>query len=101
MGMTSTSAVMPCCPQKSSISWVSAIPPIGDPERLRRAHDQAERRDGERLLRRAHHGKVAIAAQQIDVRIDVVIGGDSIENEVKAAGVLLHLVRILRDDDLI
>src|SRR5262245_17712553 len=35
-GMTSTWAVMLCSPQKSSISWVSAMPPMGDPERLRR-----------------------------------------------------------------
>ena len=34
--MTSTSAVMLCLPQKSSISCVSAIPPISEPERLRR-----------------------------------------------------------------
>src|ERR1700704_3610772 len=36
MGMTSTSAVMLCAPQKSSISWVSAMPPMAEPERLRR-----------------------------------------------------------------
>ena len=34
--MTSTSAVMLCLLQKSSISCVSAIPPISEPERLRR-----------------------------------------------------------------
>src|SRR6516165_10493013 len=31
--MTSTSAVTLCSPQKSSISWVSAMPPMGDPDR--------------------------------------------------------------------
>src|SRR6266852_3710712 len=53
-------------------------------------HDQAERGNGERLLRRADEGDVAIAAQQIDVSANVVIGGDSVENEVEAASVLLH-----------
>ncbi len=56
---------------------------------------------GERLLRRADERDVAIAAQQIDVGVDVVIGGDSVENEVEAAGVLLHLVGIPREDDLV
>src|SRR6058998_2615837 len=36
IGMTSISAVMLCLPQKSSISCVSAMPPIIEPERLRR-----------------------------------------------------------------
>src|SRR5580704_4864540 len=36
IGMTSTSEVMLCAPQKSSISWVSGRPPMGEPERLRR-----------------------------------------------------------------
>jgi len=36
MGMTSTSAVMLCAPQKLSISWVSGMPPMNEPERLRR-----------------------------------------------------------------
>jgi hypothetical protein len=31
MGMTSTSAVIGCAPQKSSISWVSGIPPMLEP----------------------------------------------------------------------
>ena len=30
------SQAMPLAPQKSSISWVSAMPPISDPERFRR-----------------------------------------------------------------
>src|SRR5438105_3828615 len=34
--MTSTSAVMLCLPQKSSISWVSAMPPMAEPEKPRR-----------------------------------------------------------------
>ena len=64
-------------------------------------HNQAECGYVERLLRRADEGDVAVAAQQIDVSVDVVIGSDSVEDEVEAAGVLLHLVRIARDDDLV
>ena len=90
-----------CAPQKSSISWVSGMPPMGEPERLRRPNNKAEGRDGERLLRRADQGDVAVAAQQVDVGVDVVIGGDGVEDEVEAAGVLLHLVGIAGDDDFI
>ena len=64
-------------------------------------HDQPEGRNRQRLFRRANEGEVAVAAQQIDVCLDVMFGGDSIENEIEAAGVLLHLVCIFRDDDLI
>jgi len=46
-------------------------------------------------------GDVAIATQQIDVSVDVVIGGDSVENEIEAASVLLHLICIFRDNDLV
>ena len=39
--------------------------------------------------------------EQVDVGVDVVIGGDGVEDEVEAAGVLLHLVRIAGDDDFV
>ena len=65
------------------------------------AHDQAEGRDGQRLLRRADEGDVAVAAEQVDVGVDVVIGGDGVEDEVEAAGVLLHLVGVAGDDDFV
>lgn len=42
IGMTSTSAVMLCLPQKSSISWVSRIPPMSKPERLCRPNKRAK-----------------------------------------------------------
>src|SRR5439155_26399989 len=65
------------------------------------AHDQPECCNGERLFRRADERDVAIAAQQIDVSAYVVIRGDSVENEVEAASMFLHFVRIPRDDDLV
>ena len=42
IGMTSTSAVILCLPQKSSISWVSLIPPMRDPEILLRPKIRAK-----------------------------------------------------------
>ena len=53
------------------------------------AHDEGEGRDGQRLFRRADQGDVAISAEQVDVGVDVVIGGDGVEDEVEAARVLL------------
>ena len=98
--MTSTSEVMLCSPQKSSISCVSAIPPIGEPERLS-AEDQAEGRNRERLFRCADQRDVAVATEQTDIGVDVVIGSNCVENEVKAIGVLLHFVGIAGDNDFI
>jgi hypothetical protein len=65
------------------------------------AHDQAEGRDAQRLLRSADKGKVAFAAEQVDIGIDVVIGGNRIENEIEAACVLFHFVGVSRDDDFV
>ena len=48
-------------------------------------HDQAKRRNSQRRLWRADKGEVAIAAQQIEVGIDVVIGGDSVEDKIEAS----------------
>ena len=99
--MTSTSAVMLCAPQKSSISWVSAMPPMGEPERLRRPKMRPNAATARGFWRRADEGDVAVAAQKLDVGVDVVIGGDGVEDEVEAAGVLLHLVGIAGDDDFV
>ena len=53
------------------------------------------------FCRRADQRDVAVDAEQIDVGVDVVIGGDGIEDEVEAAGVLLHLVGVAGDDDFV
>ena len=65
------------------------------------AHEQAEGRDGERLFRCADERNVAVAAEQVEVGVDVVVGGDGVEDEVEAAGVLLHLIGIARDHDFV
>ena len=44
-------------------------------------------------------GDVSVATEQVEVGVDVVIGGDGIEDEVQAASVLLHLLSIGEDDD--
>ena len=61
------------------------------------SEQQTEGGDGERLRRRADKGEITIQAEQVDIGIDIVIGGDGIEDEVEAAGVLLHLVGMTRD----
>ena len=65
------------------------------------SEQKAEGCDGKRLRRRADEGKVAIAAEELDVRVNVVIGGDGVKDEVKAASVLLHLVGIAGNDDFV
>src|SRR5208283_5874845 len=65
------------------------------------SEQQAHGSDGERLRRCADEGKVAVAAEELDVRVNVVIGGDGVENEIEAAGVFLHLAGIARDHDFV
>ena len=63
-------------------------------ERAREAaagEDEAEDGDGKWLFRGAHHSEVAVAAKLADEGVDVVFGGNGVENEVEAAGVLRHL----------
>jgi len=101
MGITSTSEVMLCRPQKSSISWVSRQAANGRAGKAATRHDEAECGQGQRLFRRANQRDVAVAAEQVDVGVDVVVGGDGIQDEVEAAGVLRHFVGIAGEDDLI
>ena len=65
------------------------------------SHDEAERGDGEGLFRRADQCDVAIAAQKLNVGVDVVIRRDGVEDEVEAVGVLLHLVRVAGNHDFV
>ena len=64
-------------------------------------HDQSEGGDAQRLFWSADQRDVAVEAQQVDVGVDVVLGRDGVENEIKTAGVFLHFVGVARDDDLI
>ena len=41
------------------------------------------------------------SAEQVEIGVDVVIGGNGIEDEVEAARVLLHLVGIAGNDDFV
>ena len=65
------------------------------------AKDQAKGRYGHRFVRCADERERAIGDEEIEVGVDVVIGGDGVEDEVKAANVLLHLVRVASEDDFI
>src|SRR5207249_487721 len=64
-------------------------------------NDEAECRDAQRLRRSADKRKIALDAEQVDVGVDVVVGGDGVENEIEAALVLFHLVGVARDNDFV
>ena len=90
------SEVMLCLPQKSSISCVSSMPPMSEPAMALRPDDQGE--DAGRRVRRGRdadqaHGAVTLEA--VDERVEVVRGGDGVEDEVEAAGVRRHVVGVL------
>src|SRR6516225_139581 len=65
------------------------------------AEEQVERIDGQRLFRRSHQAHRSVAAQQIQVSVDVMLCRDAIQNKVEAARVLQHRVRVLRDHHLV
>src|SRR5215213_943320 len=63
--------------------------------------NERERCNRKRLRWRADKRECAVAREQSQISIDVVRGGNRVENEVETAGVLFHLVRISRDNDFI
>ncbi len=56
---------------------------------------------GKRLFRCADEDEVAVAAEEAEIGVDVVVGGDAVEDEIEAAGVLRHLVGVAGDDDFV
>jgi hypothetical protein len=63
--------------------------------------NQVESSDSERLRRSTDEGQVAITSEQFEIRVDVVIGRDGVENEIEAIFVLLHLIGVAGHDDFI
>src|SRR5687768_8559344 len=57
--------------------------------------------DDKRFRRCADKGYVAVAAKELDVGVNVVFGRDSVEDEVKAAGVLLHLISMTGNNNVV
>ena len=51
--------------------------------------------------RDADEAERAVEPQEVEVRVDVVCGGDAVQDEVEAAGVLAHGFGVFGDDDLI
>lgn len=58
---------------------------MGEPERLRRPRMRPNAETAMGFLGCADKGDVAVAAEEVDIRVDVVIGGDGVEDEVEAA----------------
>src|SRR5689334_14822826 len=53
------------------------------------------------MFRRPDQGEVAVTLEQVDVGVDIVVGGYGVENEVEGTGMFLHLFSIGRDDDFV
>src|SRR6202022_1063437 len=67
----------------------------GRPGQAAAAKEKSEGGDRQRFLGCAHQAEVAVAAKKVDIRVDVVLSGDGVEDEVEAAGVLGHLVSVV------
>ncbi len=77
------------------------MPPMGEPERLRRPKMRLKAETGSGFSGAPTRHRVAIAAQKAEIGIDVVVGGDGIEDEVEAAGMLCHLIRVAGEDNFV
>src|SRR6185312_5830950 len=65
------------------------------------SEDEVEGGDREWLFRCPHKAQVAVVAQKTEQAVDVVVGGDGVENEVEAARMLGHLVGIAGEHNFI
>ena len=83
---------MLCFPQKSSISWVSAMPPMLEPEKVRLPMIRANAGTASGFEGAPDERYPACYAEEGEVCGDVVVGRNVVEEEVEGAGVLLHLV---------
>ncbi len=63
-------------------------------------HQQREGGDRLGVFRRADQAERAVALQEVEIGVDVVVGRDAVEDEIERLGMRLHLVGVLRDDDL-
>jgi H+-translocating NAD(P) transhydrogenase subunit beta len=59
------------------------------------AHDQTDRGNGQRLLGNPNQTHRPVPLQQLQIRIDVMLGRDRIDDEIKAPGMGTHRIRIL------
>src|ERR1051325_4021578 len=89
----SMSQVMPRSAQKSSISWVSAMPPISEPARRCRQRIRLNAPRG------TEQAECAVALEQIEIHVEVVFRGHSIDDEVESFRARVHRVFILGNHD--
>ena len=76
------------------------MPPIGEPE-IAPSKEKSEGRHGQWFLRRAHQRQVTVAAQQLNIRVDIMIRRNRIQYEIEAPEMLLHFIGISRHHHLI
>ena len=77
------------------------MPPMSEPLKLRRPKMQAADLDGKRFGGHADLREGAVAFQQQEVGVDVVLRGHGVENEMETVEMFLHLVFVFGIDDFI
>ncbi len=63
--------------------------------------DHAEGMERQRLFRHTDDNKITVELEHLEIGVDVMFGGNGIEDEIEAGRMLLHLVRVLRDNDFL
>jgi hypothetical protein len=64
---------------------------MGGPRKLAPLRKKAEGSHGQRLFRRADQRQRSIPLQQIEIGVQIVLGGNRIQNKVETGQMLLHL----------
>ena len=94
------SQVIPRSAHKSSISWVSAIPPIKGTRQLTAWRNQLGEVHWDSLRWKSHDDERAIALKQSKISVEIVRRRNAVDDEIKAFLLFLHRVFILGTDDL-
>lgn len=82
MGINSISDSILCVAQKSSISWVSRMPPIADPAMRRRYRISGKGSSGVGLSG-AHENHGPVGFEEVHIGVIVVRCGDGIKDKIK------------------
>src|SRR5215207_719707 len=88
--MTCTSAPMPCWAQKSSISWVRAMPPIIEPAKLHRPLIREKTLTLSGSAGGADVDQGPVDGEQAEVGVEVDGGADGVDDEVEPSCQLLE-----------
>jgi hypothetical protein len=90
-------------PRSAEIEYFPGFPDSANcgTRKLSTLHQQTEDLNYRWLGRRSHQRHGAVAPEQVKVSIQIVLGENRVQDEIKAVDVLFHLRLALRDDNFV